>query len=156
VTVPHDAAVDPTTAWTLSAWVKRNAAGIQHSVVEKYNWSVGFGNYAMRIGPDNKLRGYVISGYTYNRCIGTTSLAANVWYHVAVTFDSATDRLICYVNGVAETTTVAPINPPPSSVTLKIGARGEDGATKFSGAIDEVKIYDRALTAPEIAAEASL
>ncbi|MEO5658129.1 MAG: LamG domain-containing protein, partial [Nitrospiria bacterium] len=156
VTVPNHASIDPLNGWTLSAWIKRSAPGVQHGVVEKFDWASGLGGYAMRIGSDNRLRGYVINGVAYNACVGTTSLAAQTWYHVAVTFDPGSDTLRCYVNGVAEAVNAAAtLTPIPSRTSLKIGARGNDGGTPFAGSMDEVKIFARSLSPAEVAAEAA-
>jgi hypothetical protein len=43
------------------------------------------------------------------------------------------------------------IAPEPGPISLKIGARGDDRVNRFIGLIDEVALYDKALTANEIA-----
>lgn len=155
VTVPHHAALDPANGWTLSAWVKRSVTGVQHSVIEKFDWAPGLGGYAMRISADNRLRGYVINGTAYNACVGQTLLAAQVWYHVAVAFDPVADALRCYVNGAVDgANTSATVTPVSSRTALKIGARGNDEATPFGGTLDEVKVFDRVLNSAEVASEA--
>ena len=38
ISVPSSPSIDPTTAWTLSAWVKRNTTGTQREgILEKYD-----------------------------------------------------------------------------------------------------------------------
>ncbi|OGG37748.1 hypothetical protein A2110_02060 [Candidatus Jorgensenbacteria bacterium GWA1_54_12] len=154
VAVTDSSTVDPTAAWTLSAWIRRGTTGVQHSIVEKYDWTADKGNYGMRIGADNKLTAFVVSGGDINDCGATlTTIAADTWYHVAATFDSVTDTLVCYVNGVAEATNgAATIDPPDSTVSMKIGCRGNDCASRFNGEIDAVRIYNRALSGEEIKA----
>jgi len=77
--------------------------------------------------------------------------AAGKWYHVAGTFESATKKMKIYVDGKM------------SGIFAKAETAGNDfdGSiqiaspenNRFHGAIDEVKIFNRALTAEEIAAE---
>lgn len=150
--VAHSSTVDPTDEWTISAWVKTAVTGAQHSIVEKYDWISGKGNYALRIDSSNKFVASVINGVSSQTC-GTTSTTINAgtWYFVAATFNKATTKLTCYVNGVPEASnTSANINPPSSSVTLKLGARGNDWGSKMNGRIDEVRIYKRAFSDAEI------
>ena len=81
---------------------------------------------------------------------GPAAIPLNEWTHLAATFDGATMAL--FVNGtqVASAGTVRGIIYAPVLVT--IGADwGKDGpANLFTGFIDEVSLYDRALSADEI------
>jgi chitodextrinase len=82
-----------------------------------------------------------------NPLYGPTALTANTWAHLAATYDRATMRL--YVNGVqvasrAQTGAIATSTNP-----LQIGGDSIYGQY-FAGRIDEVRIYNRALSAAEI------
>ena len=73
----------------------------------------------------------------------------NVWTLLVDTFDGATYSR--YYNGsLVESYAVTPVTNPPPSVPLTIGASG--GYSGFQGYIDEVQIYNRALSAAEIRA----
>ena len=83
------------------------------------------------------------------------------WQHIAVTADTATGRIALYLNGKAiPIVTIGSIAGQFASVTrLFIGQRqgldtpeGAQGALHYKGLIDEVELYDRALSAPEIQA----
>jgi hypothetical protein len=73
--------------------------------------------------------------------------AANVWTHVAGTYDGTTLRL--YINGVqvASVNRTGPI--ATSTGPLRIGGNSLWGEF-FQGRIDEVRVYNRALTPAEI------
>jgi hypothetical protein len=78
---------------------------------------------------------------------GPAVLAVNTWTHLASTFDGATVRL--YVNGV-EVASQAQTTPLASTTgTLQLGGDAYPGEF-FAGRIDEVRIYNRALTAAQI------
>jgi len=83
---------------------------------------------------------------TGKKATATTAPPGATWSHIALTYDGAVERL--YVNGakVAETATEAPVT---TSGELQIGAETEHGEW-FSGRVDEVRIYDRALNAGEV------
>lgn len=73
------------------------------------------------------------------------------WVHVAATYDNQTLRL--YQDGVllGSLERGGPIAPSDAKVIL--GSHGDDSPrTTFQGVLDEVKIWDRALSAAEIAA----
>ena len=77
--------------------------------------------------------------------MGPTALTANTWAHLAATYDGVTMRL--YVNGVqvasrAQTGAIATSTNP-----LQIGGDSIYGQY-FAGLIDEVRVYNRALSAP--------
>ncbi|MFZ5391908.1 MAG: DUF2341 domain-containing protein [Patescibacteria group bacterium] len=152
INVPHSTSVDPQTAWTLETWVNRNYLSSQHSLIEKYAWTSGTGGYAMRITADNKLNGFIVNGTAAQGCTGTTNIMNGEWYHVAVTFDSATDSIRCYVNGLLDGyNSAATYNPmSSSSASLKIGARGNDAGSVLNGYLDEPRIYSRALSSDEV------
>jgi hypothetical protein len=85
--------------------------------------------------------------------IGSTVLLANTWYHGAATYDGSTWRL--YVNGVQDGQVV--VGRPPRSDSIQHAAVGtalnSTGAAAgfFDGVIDEVRIWNLALGAQQIA-----
>lgn len=79
--------------------------------------------------------------------------STNTWYHAALTFDKATQTAKMYLNGVevVSKTGVADIERGDWVYKVFIGAAKENVFKEyFDGVIDEVRIYDRALTATEI------
>jgi CubicO group peptidase (beta-lactamase class C family) len=75
------------------------------------------------------------------------------WHHVAGVFSAAGAMQAVYLDGQKTVSTMpAPaIVPDPLPTTIRIGCRGDD-QYYFSGMIDEVRIYSRALSDAEIAA----
>ena len=84
---------------------------------------------------------------------GTTVPQVGVWYHVAGTYDSGSGYLSIYVNGVLEGSAYAgfPLDYGANTPVL-IGTSGEWFDGKLEGAVDEVSIYNRALSTNEISA----
>jgi len=88
--------------------------------------------------------------FGYNADVaGTTTLLPNTWYFGAVTFDGSTVAL--YVNGHLENSLYAPgLNTQLNANGLTVGYRPY--GTRWTGQLDEVSIWNRALTAAEVAA----
>ena len=80
---------------------------------------------------------------------GGPGIGPGTWHHVAAVYDGTSHAN--YLDGVEVGRNSNPITPEPGPMSLKIGARGDDRADRFIGLIDEVALYDRALTANEIA-----
>ena len=78
------------------------------------------------------------------------TLTAGIWQHLAMSFDGT--NLTGYINGTAIGSTPASFNLQGLPLTLAASHIGEN---YFNGTIDELKIYDRALSATEVSALAS-
>jgi hypothetical protein len=81
---------------------------------------------------------------------GPAPLPLNTWSHLAVTYDGSQLRL--YVNGALVATKAQGGTIPVSAGPLRIGGNSIWGEW-FKGAIDEVRVYDRAVTPDEILAD---
>ena len=79
-------------------------------------------------------------------------LSNGVWYHVAVTWDATTRKAILYLDGAAVNSQTTTYDMPDTTSPLYIGKKGYAPEQYFNGAIDEVMIYNRALSAEEILA----
>jgi hypothetical protein len=148
VTVKDAASLDLTTGMTIEAWVKPSALAGWRSVVLKE--ATGGLAYALYSGNNaGRPAGYVhISNDV--AAPGTADMVANVWTHLAVTYDGTTLRL--FVNGVRVRSQSAPGAAMTTGGALRIGGNSVWGEY-FKGLIDEVRIYNRALTGSEIQAD---
>lgn len=101
--------------FTVEFWVKRNAVGVEHSIVGNRHSSTVNG-WACRINSSNFAEFYYTGGTT---ATGTIPLSATgVWYHVAFTRINTSVRI--FINGVLDTvTTVA--NGTLGTDILRIG-----------------------------------
>ncbi|MGD0605769.1 MAG: LamG-like jellyroll fold domain-containing protein [Streptosporangiaceae bacterium] len=83
---------------------------------------------------------------------GTATIPLSQWTHLAVTFDGATQVL--YVNGTQVASQGAPVAFTYAPVPVCIGATLQNTGPSylFTGLIDEVSLYDRALSHDEVSA----
>ena len=149
VTVADAPDLQLTEELTLEAWVKPQGA-IPHDPVI-YKQQEGYLSYSLQLGwgVDGLAEGYIGEDEeNYENVYSPDPLEANVWTHLAFTYDGATLRI--FVNGEEVNEGEAPSTALASNGSLLIGcAPGE----YFHGLIDEIRIYNRALNAGEIAAD---
>src|SRR6266513_5324897 len=144
VSVPNSPALNPPGAFSIAVWVnpKVAASGFHAVVVKNYTYFL----YASVSGYCGN--GGVLAGFANTAVCTATPLAANTWTHLAVTYDGTT--LSLFRNGVLVASRAASGAAPSSTGTLQIGA--SQFGEYFNGLIDEVRIYDRALSASDIQA----
>ena len=144
VTVADSPSLDLTTGMTLEAWVYPTAGGGWRDVIYK-----GPDDIYYLMGSSDS--GAPATGGTFTSpMVGTSALPLNVWSHLAATFDGSTLRLFVNAVQVASRPVFAQI--ATSTGALTIGGDALYGQ-HFAGRIDEVRIYNKALSASEIQAD---
>jgi hypothetical protein len=146
-------------ARSLSFWINRDANN--QGAVVSYGRNTGDQKWVTRRnnaggnGTNGAIRTEVNGGYE----IGSTVITnANVWRHVVMTWESDGSPNIneakFYINGVLETNTgVNGQNVNTSGANpLQIGNDRFSGARDWDGTIDDVAVFDRALTQAEVTA----
>lgn len=83
-----------------------------------------------------------------NVVIGTTASVAGTWYHVVGTYDGSTMRI--YLNGALEASAPSTTSMGDSTTPLRISGLGAGDAELLPGMVDEVAVYDRALSAAQV------
>ena len=168
--IPDDPILNPANAFTVDGWFYIDPAaagndGGESSLVAKTNGNVGDGGWFLWFQDSaaytNALRFDIMTNgspaWPFAEVNNIISSAA--WYHVAGTFDLAsTPQAKLYVNGdlvASSSSTISSILG--NSRTLRIGASHwtdvfAGGNDRLEGMADEVRFFDRALSASEIAA----
>jgi hypothetical protein len=158
ITVADAAALRPTGAITVEAWIRFSVAQNNRGIVAKYSTGTSERAWALYVANDSVGRkvSFTIqtSGGTFNTSAvasSTDDLNDNAWHHVVCVFSpSATLRL--YIDGVANPQASSiPASIFSSTATLEIAAYNQ-ASNFFEGVIDEVAIYPTALSAERIAA----
>jgi hypothetical protein len=149
VSVPDSDSLDLTSGLTVEGWVKPDGStGFRTLLVKETGGNIVYGLYAN--SDTNRPQSQVSTSNPLKLLDGTGTLPADTWSHLAFTYDGTTERL--YVNGtqVASMAVSGAINT--STGALKIGGDAIWGEW-FSGLIDEVRVYNRALSAAEIGSD---
>ncbi len=143
---------------TLSAWVNLDAARNNSEIVSLGN------NLVLRADDNSQgLSLFYYRGPGDWVSIGNTgiNLDGEGWNHVAAVFDDANDQVTLYHNGVqveilSTTDSIDWTDDANTSANTYIGTHGNSSSSfDYRGLIDDVRIYNRALSSGEIAALAA-
>lgn len=132
--------------FSITAWVKNQGGG---TIVSKFNAGV-IGAYILSIGGGGTVTFHrEVAPWAYS---GSLTLPANEFGHVAVTYDGAVMRI--YVNGVPDAEQERGAQNTDTVTPVLIGAQLTGGVPSgfFYGVLDEVALFDVALTMEEIGA----
>ncbi|ODS40582.1 hypothetical protein BEH94_07900 [Candidatus Altiarchaeales archaeon WOR_SM1_SCG] len=143
---------------TVECWIKSNDFSVRKIIMAKHElfqrgWLL---QWEQKPSPLLHLRFMVNRGTpdVYDWCVADyplSNLETGKWYHVVGTYSTHDDTARLYVNGVEVAHQTKPTDKKMSvnNEPLLIG-KHPDWTGYFNGIIDEVKIYNRALTAEEI------
>lgn len=135
-------------AVSVEAWVNAAEMDRYDRLVQRANED-GKG-FALRISPYDGFM-FQAKAYSVDFNIASFNKFANTWYHVVGVWDGNSDHAPkIYVNGIEGLDTFTDNAGDGGGTVLEIGRRANKGQNYFKGIIDEVKIYNKALTEKEI------
>jgi hypothetical protein len=142
-----------TGSMTWAAWVYATATPADDAqIISK---STGNNGWQFKTSPDTGPHTFAI-GVTGSSGLvqrySNTVRALNTWYHVAAVYNAVTKSLDIYVNGVLDNGVLRGTIPSVRTVqstNVNIG-RGSGGFAYFQGVVDDVRLYNRALSPEEV------
>ncbi|WP_168797531.1 LamG-like jellyroll fold domain-containing protein [Neolewinella litorea] len=142
-------------AITISAWVKANptTSGANRRVLGKTN-PANSNDYSFILNVTSQEAvemKFMLNGSTANASTRGRAIVEGQWHHIAATYDGS--EIVIYVDGASETTSKQSgtlVNT--ANMKLGIGNRPQGAASDhpFDGLIDELRVYDRSLSASEV------
>lgn len=148
VEVPHSASLSITDAITIMAWTNMapGSSG-EMAIVSKGQWAVNDLPYELTETP-----GGVIFWQFYNDAGRDTcspnSPPVDEWHHIAGTYDGQIFK--AYIDGVLGEEWQYAGTMPENTASVTIGRRSKSADCHFTGMIDEVVIFNRALSVEEV------
>ena len=158
ISISNSASIQSLETKTISAWIYPRSAG-EDSFGTIYIGEPGVFKFSLcsNIIPDcTGIENTLTLFYAYDNDNGRWRANANVikynqWQHVTVVYNTSSTNALFYING--ESISVTTISTPTGNFADDnghvIGSR-LSGSDAFDGQIDEVRVYNRALSADEI------
>jgi len=160
VEASSNSSLDVTSGLTLEAWVKAKDFHSSYNIInKKTSWNtIGYGMYRH---VDGHRIFYEAANGSDNHQLSSDLILLDSdldsWVHIVVTHNAITGVVKFWRNGESKTTimnsSVLTGDIGTNTEPLRIG-QGDGGSNvgqNFNGVIDDVKVYDRALTASEVA-----
>jgi len=154
-------------SFTLAAWIRPDVISGQSRIISRGHWDWQSGFALWRYGQEIMVG--TAGGSEAASVLPVTGIitSAGNWYHVAAVFDQSAKTVQVYVNGVARNLTAmpgtcgsggstvfdysaCPLSTATNSQPFHIGSNHENNAENHEGAIDDVRIYNRALSEADI------
>jgi hypothetical protein len=158
IDIPHNASFDVSNV-TISAWYNAidygvNITSYKRLIVSKREWG-GWGNsFEVNIeapfsGTVNKMQAcWTINGVNSILTFEDGSLLTNTWSHFVYTHDNDSAKI--YLNGDLVQSMAISGGLTYNTLPVRFGGRPSDGWHPFNGDLDDIGIWNRALTACEI------
>lgn len=131
---------------SMSLWIKCDPASLTNNVIcADYKSMLGFGFYTT----------YIVTTITNNttcrQVYDKTLIPSNTWTHIVIVRDFTVPKMYLYINGVEQTPMSGKTDAWGSGMSdgFTIGAR-TNGANKFIGQINDLRIYDHCLSGKEV------
>jgi hypothetical protein len=148
-------------SFSLEFWIKTSVEGIaqvgisRQIAVSGITWWLGINEYG---GAVMEIKDHLGNNYAvYNKNLAVNYYADNQWHHIVGVKDGATDYIKIYGDGVLVDEQHAIfsgnfIAPSPTDVSVGYMLRADGSSFEYHliGALDEVAVYTRALSAAEI------
>ncbi|MBN2271375.1 MAG: LamG domain-containing protein, partial [Sedimentisphaerales bacterium] len=147
----NDASVDIVGDVTMSAWIKLTGSGADRKVGGNQS---GNGGYKMTIFTDDVLEFEIRDSTGANALTrnisGGTALSPGVWYYVACVCSSTDGYVRTYVDGNVDKDMAMSRTMAATGANLILGREPYSSENFFSGTMDDVRIYNYALTPGQV------
>ncbi|MFA5932493.1 MAG: DUF2341 domain-containing protein [Microgenomates group bacterium] len=154
ISVAHSSNLTPTGDYTLQAWIKTSSTNNHQPVIAKFNATNPYPGYILSIGDYASATGKVslwVGDWASSYFNGNTSVNDGNWHHIVGVLNGTAVRI--YVDGKLDNSgTRSPSRANTQGLT--IGTRYDNGGVLpwfFNGSIDQVRVYNYARTAAQIA-----
>ncbi|MFC1538729.1 LamG domain-containing protein [Candidatus Latescibacterota bacterium] len=146
---PDTTDFDFTDNFTLSCRIKRTGVDTTYNRVITFENSSEEASYRLLFNDNNQLCFQVHNGSLVSTGY-TPVLSENVWYHIAGTFEYGVLKI--YIDGDSTNVVSATSDYVTlfSNRILSIGRSPAGGSTYFNGYLDDIRIFNRALTSTQI------
>ena len=147
--VPHDRVLDCRDALTLACWLKASGGNGHWQTLVGRSLEPSRRTYALFLGRDSGILSFTggfekVTDREHVDLASDWSAWDGAWHHVGVTYSATGKSMVFYVDGKAVK------QHGIDGGSLRVGGTGLRFAHQYSGLLDEVVLYGRALAADEM------
>ena len=135
--------------FSMSFWIKPSFNNsVSQRLIDKSTNTYGTDGYSLYLYSGNRMR-FSLNGQD-RFTTDMNSLIPNIWQHVVITADASQYK--CYVNGMPVSLTYENSFelPPNATANLYLGTWYSESGREFNGEMDEVSLWNRALSETDI------
>jgi len=138
-------------AGSFAFWFKGDAlSSTNETIISTHNWDTSRDGFVATVRSNAGLYVELDSASASQGVAQWTEMESGRYYHCAGTWDGSLITL--YVNGAVVATSTQTVTPATTINPLRLGENAAGSSRGFAGILDEVRIYNRALGATEVAA----
>jgi len=138
----YDTSIPSLSSYTITLWAKPDSTGTYEAMFASYNDA----SFGFQIDLDSSNNFHIRKASSSGGNITLSSATLGSWTFIAFTYDGTDSK--CYINSES------PVSDQGGTTEFNLFrmGRNRNGNTYFKGSIDELRIYNRALSANEIQA----
>ena len=138
--------------YTISFWFKTNAIGSLQRLINKDDATDFSAGYFIMLNTNGTLTIGHNDGANNQNWSPSNTFSANTWYHISVTYSDTANLRTLYINGSSAATQATNTNIASGTDKLFFGTFGSTSAQGqyFNGKLDQVRIFDKALSSSEV------
>ncbi len=136
--------------FTAMTWIRYGTTQTDQALLWAYQQGADLSQFWLRAEPGSgRIRGFIETANGSAQVVSTSAYANNAWHHVALQRSGSVLRL--FVDGAQVSSAAAPIGTVSPIRPFRIYAGQRlDGTQRLDGALDELRLYNRALSAAEV------
>jgi len=135
------------TSITAEGWVKCTSLASRRTIL-----ALADNVFVMSLETTGKLRCQIWDGSTNRTLDSTATLTTGTTYYVGATFNNSTKDWVLYINNAADNTTNLSITIGWDATTTSALGAAMGGGNYFAGTLDEIAVYNTALSATRMSA----
>lgn len=133
---------------SIEVWVKVDGIGHNYQrILDKSDGNNALNGYALIYHPTLNMIYYVVNDSTTKDMVAC-AVPSNQWVNIIATKDNNMYKI--YVNGKLKNQNTGNSNFSLTNINLRIGAYTQSQERNFTGKINNIKIYNKALTSKEV------
>ena len=138
-----------TTEQSIDVWIKPKGTGHNYQrIIDKSNGNNALNGYSLIYHPVLNMVYYVVNNDASKDMIGYRLPSTDTWINIIVTKSNTEYNL--YINSVLSQQNTGNVNFSSENPSMRIGAYTKSQERNFNGKINNIKIYNRALTPKEV------